>query len=118
MHAHDTSLPPRLVEDLAAQLAPLLETHGLTAALRRDGTIEVRNPAAAATDPRGQILHPGLMQHITVRMRAGAPWWCWIWAERGAPPEVEPMVPVEQTAEAARRPAAVLRIGEPDGAAR
>lgn len=105
-------------EDLAARLAPLLERHGLTVVLGRDATIEVRNPAAAATGPLGHALHPGLTQRIVVREDEGGLWWCWLWPgpERGGPPDVEPMVPVEDGGEAARRIAVVLYVDEPDGA--
>lgn len=110
-----------LGEDLARQLAPLLERHGLTVSVRRDGTIDVRNPAGyVAADPRALALHPGLEQRVTVWERAGELWWCWLWTgpTRDAPPEVEPMVPVGYVDEAARRILNVLRVDDRQAAER
>lgn len=116
MHAQDSFPSATLVEGLVARLAPLLESHGLTVALGRGGTIDVRNPAGAATDPVGRVLHPGLNQRVTVVEHEGGFWWCWLWPgpARDAPLEPEPMVPVNDVEEAARRLANVLRVDEPD----
>ncbi len=118
MEGQDASPPVILIEGAAAQLASLLEPHGLTTTVQRDGTIVVRNPASEATDPRGMALHPGLSQRITLREDEGGLWWCWLWPgpTRDAPIDVEPMVPIEDATEAVRRIAAVLRVEEPNGA--
>jgi hypothetical protein len=116
----DASPPVILIEGAALQLAALLKPHGLTVTAQRDGTIVVRNPAGVATDPRGMALYPGLSQRVTLREDEGGLWWCWLWPRptRDAPLDVEPMVPIEDTAEAVRRIAAVLRVEEPNGAQR
>jgi hypothetical protein len=114
------SLPPAVfIEGLAARLAPLLEPHGLAVTHLRDDTIQVRNPAGyAAADARGRALSPGLEQRVTALEYDGGVWWVWVWADRGAPPEVEPMVPVEEVEEAVRRIVNVLRAEEPARAER
>jgi hypothetical protein len=91
----------------------LIEQHGLTVAAYRDGSIDVRNPADAATDPRGQVLHRSLNQCITLPARESGLRFCWLrpGPTRNAPLDVESMVPIEDIAEAARRSAAILRVG-------
>lgn len=127
MHAQPDPYPPTaLLEGLVARLATLLESRGLTVVLERDGTVDVRNPAGAATDPVGRVLHPGLNQRITVVERDDGFWWAWLWTgpERDAPLEPEPMVPAGDVEEAARRVGNVLRVGDvlrvddPDGTPR
>lgn len=120
MDARDASPPAPHVKGMVGRLALLLEPHGLTVAVERGGTVVVRNPAGAATDPRGMVLYPGLSQRLALREDEGGVWWCWLWPgpERDAPPEVEPMVPVEDVEEAARRITAVLRVDERKGAER
>lgn len=117
MHTQPDPPPVILIEDAAARLAPLLERHGLTVTAQRDGTIVVRNPGGGATDPQGHQLHPGLNQRITLRPDEGELWWCWMWPgpTRDAPLDVEPMVPLADTAEAARRIATVLRVDRSNG---
>ncbi|GAB3990567.1 hypothetical protein GCM10029978_118790 [Actinoallomurus acanthiterrae] len=55
-----------------------------------------------------------MTQPIVVREHQGGLWWHWQWSgpTRGAPPEYEPMVPVADVEEAARRLANVLRVIE------
>lgn len=116
-----THLPPAVpVDAVAAQLAPLLELRGLTLNVLGDGILQVRNPAVAANDPRGHALNPGLNQRVTIAEHDGQRWFFWLWpgAERGGPPEPEPMVPVEAVEEAARLIGNVLRIDGPNGAGR
>jgi hypothetical protein len=109
VHAQDTNPSPPVdtVRGLVLKLAPLLLRDGLIVAVRRDGVVEVRNPG----DTR-------MTQAIVVRKHQDALWWWWVWSgpTRDAPPEYEPMVPVEDVDEAARRLANVLHVAEPAGA--
>ncbi|WP_433187763.1 hypothetical protein [Actinoallomurus sp. CA-150999] len=109
MHAQQVSSTPPAdtVKAHALKLAPLLIRAGLNVAVRSDGVVEVRNPG----DTR-------MTQPIVVREHQGGPWWHWQWSgpARDAPPEYEPMVPVEDVDEAARRLANVLHVAETAGA--
>ncbi|GAA4630071.1 hypothetical protein GCM10023196_053920 [Actinoallomurus vinaceus] len=89
------------VRALTLQLAPLLIRAGLNVAVRRDGVVEVRNPG----DTR-------MTQPLVVREHQGGPWWHWQWSgpTRDGPPEHEPMVPVGDVEEAARRISNVLSV--------
>ncbi|GAA4638830.1 hypothetical protein GCM10023196_098110 [Actinoallomurus vinaceus] len=109
MVTQDTGTSPSIdiVRGLVLKLAPLLRRDGLNVAVHRDGVVEVRNPG----DTR-------MTQPIVVREHQGAWWWHWQWSgpSRDAPPEYEPMVPVDDVEEAARRLANVLHVAEPSGA--
>ncbi|MCO6010090.1 hypothetical protein NE236_34500 [Actinoallomurus purpureus] len=109
MHAQDTNPSPSIdaVKGLVLKLAPLLIRHGLNVTVRSDGVVEVRNPG----DTR-------MTQPIVVREHQGGLWYHWQWSgpTRDAPPEYEPMVPVEDVDEAARRLGNVLHIAETAGA--
>ena len=106
MHAQQVSsiLPADAVKAHALKLAPLLIRAGLNVAVRLDGVVEVRDPR----DPR-------MTQPLVLRERQDALWWCWQWSgpTRDAPPEHEPMVPVVEVYEAARRIANVLSVVDP-----
>lgn len=119
MHANPSPLAP-LVEGPAAQLAPLLEPRGLTVAVGRDGAIYAHNAASTPDDPRGRALHRGLNQRIAVAEHDGEPWFFWLWPgpERDAPLDAEPMVPVEDVEEAARRIGNVLRVDQAEAGER
>jgi hypothetical protein len=93
-----------IVRAATARLAPLLMRAGLNVTVNAVGVVEVRNPGSRR-----------MTQPIVVREHQSAWWWHWQWSgpTRDAPPEHEPMVPVEDVGEAARRLANVLHVAEP-----
>lgn len=103
MHAPQVSSAPSIdiVKTATLRLAPLLIRAGLNVAVRRDGVVEVRNPG----DTR-------MTQPLALREHEGRLHWHWVWSgpSRDAPPEYEPMVPVDDVEEAARRIGRVLAI--------
>lgn len=108
MHAHTTPpLPIDIVKTAALRLAPLLIREGLNVTVSSAGVVEVRNPRDAR-----------MRQPLVLREHQGALWWHWQWSgpTRDAPPEYEPMVPVDNVDEAARRIANVLDVAETAGA--
>ncbi|WP_433179031.1 hypothetical protein [Actinoallomurus sp. CA-150999] len=111
MHAQNANPSPWIdaVRGLVLKLAPLLMRRGLNIEVCSDGVVEVRNPGETR-----------MTQPIVVREHQSAWWWHWQWsgATRDALPEYEPMVPVEDVDEAARRLANVLHVSEAAGAER
>lgn len=77
---------------------------GINVTVRPDGIVDTHNPAGAH-----------MRQPIVIRYHQGAPWWHWMWPgpERDAPAELDPMVPVDDVYEAARRITRVLAVVEP-----
>ncbi|MCO6007367.1 hypothetical protein NE236_20515 [Actinoallomurus purpureus] len=102
MHVRTTPLPPvDIVKAAAVRLAPLLMRAGLNVTVNSAGVVEARNPC----DVR-------MRQPLVLREHQSALWWHWQWSgpTRDASPEYEPMVPVDDVEEAARRIINVLTV--------
>ncbi|MCW2944468.1 MAG: hypothetical protein JWR24_1185, partial [Actinoallomurus sp.] len=93
------------------QLVAALEARGLEVEAKLPA-LTARRPGVTGTDPRGDILSPGMTQHVLIRLYEGRELtWCWVWpgpdsGERGAPTpeaEVEPMCPAADIEHAANR---------------
>ncbi|MCO5998613.1 hypothetical protein [Actinoallomurus rhizosphaericola] len=110
MRTRDTNASPPIdtVRNLVLKLAPPLVRRGLNVAVRPDGVVEIRNPG-----------HTRMVQPIVIREKDGL-WWHWQWSgpTRDGLPEYEPMVPVDDVEEAARRIANVLHVDKTTGTER
>jgi hypothetical protein len=108
-----------LAQTYMDQLVAALRARGLQVAAKLPA-LAATHPGVAGIDPRGELLSPGLTQHVLIRdYEDRGLTWCWIWpgldsGERGAPTpeaEVEPMCPAADIEQAAAKIANVLRVG-------
>jgi hypothetical protein len=98
------------LEQALTALANTVEELGLKATITGPLTLSVSGdtPAPEATgDPSTaalmDLVRP-LSQSVTIKSHGGQLWWCWVWngPDRGDY-ESEPIVPIEETDEVARR---------------
>ncbi|GAA2456919.1 hypothetical protein GCM10010191_90580 [Actinomadura vinacea] len=99
----------------ARALTTRLKASGLAVVVLGYGAVRVWNPAGAPDpdDKRGQLMSHGLQQEVRCGRRAdGRLWWFWVWSgpTRDAPPELEPLCPLEDVEMAAGLIVKVLAV--------
>ncbi len=113
-------LPNRHREALEGALAALtaaVEDLGLTATLSGPLKLSVSGETPCPEETGGTAL-AGLVrplsQEVTIKCRDGRLWWCWVWSgpDRGEY-ESEPIAPIEQIGEVARRLRNVVSLQTP-----
>lgn len=111
MNTRDASTPAVVIDDAALQqLTALLGERALTLTLEADGAVTVSNPDDEPTTPLAVAMKADMKQRVAFLLRDGVPWAFWLWSgpERGSEPELEPMAPVSDIEEIARKLAYVL----------
>lgn len=115
-------LPNRHREELEQALAALMgavEDLGLTATLSGPLKLSVSGETPRPEGTGAPVLAlPGLVrplsQDVTITCQGGRLWWCWVWngADRGEY-ESEPIAPIEEIGEVARRLRYVVSLETP-----
>jgi hypothetical protein len=104
------------LEHALRTLADAVTGLGLHATITGPLALSVRGDAPAPDDLGdgvARLLEPTapLSQSVTIESRGGRLWWCWVWtdAERGGH-DSEPILPVEEVDEVARRIRTVVAL--------
>jgi hypothetical protein len=104
------------LEHALRALADAMTGFGLHVTITGPLTLSVRGERPAPEEPDGRLaclIEPTepLSQSVTIESHGGRLWWCWLWTDAGpGGPDSEPIRPIEEIDEVARRIRTVVAL--------